>query len=185
VREHRTIREDEALRLIRNTSKHAHALMVSTMMEKIAERLSENSKEWKLVGLLHDLDCDEVGRDTNQHGIVAAERLKENLPAHCLYAIKAHNHRTGFSSKSRLDKALVATDSLAILTENVTKKTGKATSKQLRAELQNTSASEPWHKNNLMKCEEIGLSLDQLLELCLSPNKKKHTMRKQAPPPKA
>jgi len=84
-------------------------------MKKLSEKLSENSLEWELVGLLHDLDFDEVRSDMSKHGVVAAEKLKGKLPEHCLYAIKAHDYRTGFKPQSRLDKALIAVDSLAVL----------------------------------------------------------------------
>jgi putative nucleotidyltransferase with HDIG domain len=52
------ISEDEAVQLIKNTSKYSHALIVSVIMAEMAEKLNENVKLWKVVGLLHDLDYD-------------------------------------------------------------------------------------------------------------------------------
>ncbi|MDI6856628.1 MAG: HD domain-containing protein, partial [Candidatus Thermoplasmatota archaeon] len=57
------ISKDEALRLVRGTSKYAHALMVSCIMGELARALNENEREWMLVGLLHDLDYDKVKND--------------------------------------------------------------------------------------------------------------------------
>jgi len=57
------------------------------------------------VELLHDLDYSTVRNDMSRHGIVAAESLKGKLSKSDLYAIKAHDHRTGFKSKSILDKS--------------------------------------------------------------------------------
>lgn|GEM_PF-3657806 len=43
--------------------------------------------------------------------------LKDKLPEKAVYAIKAHDYRTGFKPESMLDKALIAADSAAILME--------------------------------------------------------------------
>ncbi len=44
------ISRDEALRLVRNTSKYAHALVVSIVMGGIARKFGEDEGEWELVG---------------------------------------------------------------------------------------------------------------------------------------
>jgi predicted hydrolase (HD superfamily) len=162
------ISRDEALRLIRNTSKYGHALIASVIMRGLARFLREDEREWELVGLLHDLDFDEARDDMSRHGVVASERLKGRLPEHCLYAIKAHDYRTGFKPKSRLDEALMAADSLAVLIEKTGKKAEELDVETLRAELENISANQPWHKSNILKCSEIGLSLREFLQLCIN-----------------
>ena len=65
------ISEEEAIQLIKNTSKYAHALLVSAIMAEMAEELKEDTRLWKIVGLLHDIDYDEVKGDMQKHGIVA------------------------------------------------------------------------------------------------------------------
>jgi len=154
--------------LVRSTSKYAHVLMVSHMMRQLARALDENESEWTLVGLLHDLDYDEVKNDMRRHGIVAAERLKGKLPEHCVYAVKAHDYRAGIKAKGKLDNALIATDSLASLIEKMGKTAEKLNAEKLRAELESISASHPWYKTNVLKCEEIGLRMDKFLRLCLN-----------------
>ena len=160
--------QEEALKLVRSTSKYAHALMVSHMMRQLARALDENESEWTLVGLLHDLDYDEVKNDMRRHGIVAAERLKGKLPEHCVYAIKAHDYRTGVKAKGKLDNALIATDSLASLIEKIGKTAEKLNAEKLQAELESISVSHPWYKSNVLKCEEIGLRIGEFLQLCLN-----------------
>lgn len=164
--------QDEALRLVKNTSKYSHALIVSFMMKKLARVLKENEGEWMLVGLLHDLDYDKVKNDMKMHGVVAAEMLKGKLPEKCLYAIKAHDYRSGFKPKGKLDKALIATDSLASIIERMGEKAEKLNAEKLRAELENISATNPWYKCNVMECEEIGLEINEFLRLCLNSIKK-------------
>jgi predicted hydrolase (HD superfamily) len=166
------ISKEEAFNLVKNTSKFAHALVVSTMMRRLAERLGEDGRDWELVGLLHDLDYDETRGDMNRHGVVASERLKGRLPENCLYAIKAHDYRTGFEPKSKLDKALIATDSVAILMEKAGKTPEELDIEVLKAELKRISSEQPWYKSNIFKCREMGLSLDEFLKLCLESLKK-------------
>ncbi|MDH7477431.1 MAG: HDIG domain-containing protein [Candidatus Bathyarchaeota archaeon] len=166
------ISKSEALRLVKGTSKYSHALMVSCMMKTLAKALNENEEEWMLVGLLHDLDYDRVKNDMKMHGVVAAEMLKGKLPEKCLYAVKAHDYRSRFKPESKLDKALIATDSLASLIEKIGMDVEKLNVAKLRVELENISAVSPWYKSNIMKCEEIGLKMDEFLRLCLNSIKK-------------
>jgi len=99
--------------------------------------------------------------------------MKDKLPEHCLYAIKAHDYRTGFKPKSRLDKALIAVDSLVVLMEEVLEEFQKTDKQDLKDKLEGQSFEEPWHKSNIQKCKEFGLSLDEFFELTLIPEKKK------------
>jgi len=49
-------------------------------MRTLARRLGEDEDLWGLVGLLHDIDYDYVGRDPLKHGLGALELLKGVLP---------------------------------------------------------------------------------------------------------
>ena len=93
------ISREDALELVKDCSKYAHLLLASKLMRRLAVRLGEDSLEWELTGLLHDLDFDEVRSDMSKHGVVAARKLKGKLPDHCLYAIEAHDYRTGIKPK--------------------------------------------------------------------------------------
>lgn len=161
------ISRKEALELVKNCSKYSHLLLASKLMKRLAEKLGEYSLEWELVGLLHDLDFDEVGSEMSKHGVIAAQRLKDELPEHCLYAIKAHDYRTGFKPKSRLDHALIAVDSLTGLIEEAQEDLEKPDKQDLKDKLERLSFEEPWHKSNIQKCRELGLSLDEFFELAL------------------
>lgn len=158
------IPRDETFQLVRNTSKYAYALVVSIIMSGLARKFGEDEGEWELVGLLYDLDYDEVRDNMSMHGVVASERLKGRLPENCLYTIKAHDYRTSFKPKSRLDKALIATDPMAVLIEKTGNKTEELDVETLRAELEKLSVNQPWHKSNIEKCEEISLSQKEFLK---------------------
>lgn len=167
------ISENDALQLIKNSGKYDHAIMVSLIMEELARMLGENAEEWKIVGLLHDLDYDETRNVPHQHGIVAAEKLKGKLPEHCIHAIRAHDNRTGLKAESKLDKALIASDSLA----NIVEKTGKTASElsvtALHAEVESVSLKETWYRNNIWRCKDFGVRLDDFLRLGLDCMKEK------------
>ncbi len=161
------ISENEAFQLIEKSSKYNHAIMVSQIMEELVRMLGENVEEWKIVGLLHDLDHDETRDAPHEHGIVAAEKLKGKLPEHCIHAIRAHDNRTGLKTESKLDKALIASDSLANLIERTDRTVNELNCMTLRAELESVSLKKYWFKNNIWQCEEFGVKLDDLLRLGL------------------
>ncbi len=113
------------------------------------------------------MDYDEVTNDLSRHGIAAAERLRGKLPTDCIRAMESHDHRSGLSPVSRLDKALKAVDSLAFLIENAGKGKEGLDVKTLRRELESTCTTQPWLRDNIIKCEELGQSLDEFIPLCL------------------
>jgi len=165
------ISREEALKLIRKTSKYFHALVVSFIMGGVAGRLGEDRGKWEVVGLLHDIDYDIVSGDMTKHGIVATEILKGRLQEDCLYAIKSHDHRTGFKPERWLDKSLVIADSLAVVIE----KTGSDRTlsvEELEAGVERVSVERPWLKMNLLRCQEIGLGLPEILDLAVDSLKK-------------
>ena len=164
------ISKKEALELIKGTSRYSHALLVSAMMKALAGRLGKNEELWELVGLLHDLDYDQTRHDMSKHGLVAAKMLRGRLPEHELYAIKAHDYRTGFKPRTSLDKVLIATDTLMNLLEK-----SRITDwpvESVIAEIESISEEQPWVKNNIIKCKGAKIGLNEFLEVCLSILKK-------------
>jgi len=162
------ISKKEALELIKGTSRYSHALLVSAMMKALAGRLGKNEELWELVGLLHDLDYDVTRGDMSKHGLVAAKMLKGRLPEHELYAIKAHDYRTGFKPRTSLDCALVATDTLAVFLEKTRMMSIELTVESVLSEIDSASESQPWIKSNLRKCKALKIGLNEFLEVCLS-----------------
>ena len=160
------ISKEEALRLIEGTSKYSHSLDVSAIMGKMAERLGEDREKWEIVGLLHDLDYDQVKNDMSRHGIVASEILNGKLPKDCLYAIRSHDYRTSFKPKGKLDIALIIADSLAILTERI-KNRQTLNVENLREQIEKISDKSPWYKENLVRCKEISLSKPEVRKLVI------------------
>jgi putative nucleotidyltransferase with HDIG domain len=132
------ISKEEALRLVKKSSKYSHALIVSAMMRKLAKKLGEDEEKWEIVGLLHDLDYDRVKDDMTEHGIVTSETLRGKLSEDCLYAIKSHDYRTGYKPKSKLDEALIIADTLAGIIEKM-EKSGELSAERIKEEIERVS----------------------------------------------
>jgi predicted hydrolase (HD superfamily) len=91
-----------------------HSIFVGCLMKHLANTLDENAELWEIAGICHDLDFDVTTDDRSRHGMVAAEWLKDDLPAVALAAIRSHDHRTGVVSDTKLADALKLSDAIAI-----------------------------------------------------------------------
>ena len=158
-----SITRDEALKLIEGSSKHAHSRLASSIMRALAEFFHEDPDDWGLVGLLHDLDYDEIRGEMSRHGIVVAEMLEGRLSERAVHAIMAHDHRTGVRPESLLDESLIFADSLAVLMEDQALDASADESALDRA-LRDESEEKPWIRDNIRSyCERRGVSVPQIL----------------------
>jgi len=171
------ITREEALRRIKKHVKNRnlvkHMIAVSAIMRGLAERLGEDPDLWTAVGMLHDIDYEEVGDDWDRHGLVSADMVADALPDDGLHAIKAHNSRTGFDAQSGMDVALMAADALSglvVATALMMPDTKLATVKvrSLRRKFKDSSFARGVSRENLMRCEELGISLDEFLSIGLT-----------------
>jgi predicted hydrolase (HD superfamily) len=135
-------------------------------MEQLADELGHDKESWGIVGLLHDLDFDTVHGDWSQHGILASRLLEGQLPDTCLYAIKSHDHRTGFPPQSLLDKALIVVDALVTSLESYWDSI--ASSRDIHDAIEKTSLNKPWLKELIMQRHDLGISQERLFQLALS-----------------
>jgi len=81
-------------------------------MATLAKYFDKPAQVWILVGLLHDLDYDQV-EDFSQHGLLSSRMLVDKLPQEAIHAIQAHDFRSGVKPIYLLDEALIFADSLA------------------------------------------------------------------------
>jgi putative nucleotidyltransferase with HDIG domain len=109
---------EEALQMISKSSKYHHSILVSKIMKYVAKFFQSNETEWAITGLLHDLDYDLIGDDSNQHGVLAASMLDDKVPETVKHAIKAHHPTTGYKAETLLDKALIFADCTAWLIDD-------------------------------------------------------------------
>ena len=162
-----TVTKEEALQLLKGSSKYSHSIMVSKIMRALARRFGEDEDEWELVGLLHDLDYDLVHGDMSQHGVKASEMLKGKLSESSLHAIKAHDHRTGVEPETLLDESLIFADSLAVLMEDQAIDVSSEAS-EIEDALREEAAFKPWISENIFAySSRRGISILQVLQTML------------------
>lgn len=167
--------EAEAVKLLRKRLKDAgarkHSVAVAKIMEVLAIRLKMSGEDWRLCGLLHDLDYEEVLGDMSKHGLMTAELLEGRLSRDCIQAIRAHDHRTGVPARSIVDKALIASDAMARFLSELKEREGADKLTELGLEVFERKFEEkPFRKLRYLKerietCKEIGVPLSDFLKL--------------------
>ncbi|MHA1263447.1 MAG: HD domain-containing protein [Candidatus Freyarchaeota archaeon] len=140
-----------------------HMLAVGAIMEKLAEKFGENRKLWKFTGWLHDIDYKKS--DMNEHGLISAKMLGGKLPEGALHAIKAHNELTGVKAESLMDKALIAADAASGLVAG--KKLEEVKISSLIHKFKDKSFARRVDRGRIEMCSEMGMSLEEFLELSL------------------
>lgn len=169
------IDESQALELlkkyIKNDKLRKHCLAVGKIMEKLAERLNEDKKLWKLVGLLHDLDYEIV--DMKEHGLKTAEILKNYFDESVLNAIKAHNELTGIKDETKLGIALRASDQISgliVATALVmpSKKLEEVKVKSLKKKFKQKDFARKINRETIKEIEKVGIKLEEFFEISLN-----------------
>lgn len=150
-----------------------HSLAVEAVMRELARHFHEDENKWGLAGLLHDIDYDRTKDSPTEHSLVGAEILSKNgLPEDVVYAVKVHNHAHGLERKSLMDKALYSTDPVTgLVTAGALIKKDKKLSAIDVAFLMNRFGEKSFargaNRETIMSCSEIGLSLEEFLDLSL------------------
>ncbi len=88
-----------------------HAKMVALCLEEYADKYEEDKDLWYITGLLHDLD---YYKHPDNHPNESIKWFEDwDFPEELIHAIEAHNwKRSGIEPKTKLAKALCATDEL-------------------------------------------------------------------------
>lgn len=70
-----------------------HCLATGAVMKHAARHLKEDEARWERIGILHDIDFEEINGDMLMHGIAGAEILvKEGIDSAEAEIIRRHNH---------------------------------------------------------------------------------------------
>jgi predicted hydrolase (HD superfamily) len=168
---------EEALALVREhvrkESNIKHMVAVGAIMRELAERFSENAEQWELAGILHDIDL-EVCSGMKDHTLKARELLAGRADEELIEIIMAHNHEaTGVLVDSRSKVALIAADAasglvIACALVMPSKKLDDVQSSSLRKKFGNKDFAKGVSRERIMRCEELGLSRDEFLEIALT-----------------
>jgi uncharacterized protein len=70
-----------------------HCLATGAVMRSVAVPLGGNPAVWEEIGILHDIDFEEVNGDMQQHGVAGAALLMAaGVPENITTIIAGHNH---------------------------------------------------------------------------------------------
>ena len=158
---------------IENQNTIKHMLATEAIMRALARRLSEDEEEWGLTGLLHDIDMELTEGDMNTHSRLGADLARELGASEAMaHAILCHNQAHGIPMETKLDKALCCTDPLtgliiAAALVRPDKKLAGVEAKSLRKRFKEKSFAAGASREQISQCSELGLELDQFLELGL------------------
>lgn len=173
---------DEAMQLLdkylSNPNHISHSLAVEAIMRGLAVRLEQDEEKWGLAGLLHDIDYDQTGDNPEQHSLIGAQILEEaGLDTDIVYAVKVHNEIHGIPRQSLLDKALYAGDPVsgfitAAALVRPDKKLEEVQLKSLKKRFKEKAFARGASREQMQTCSEIGLELDEFLQIALDSMKK-------------
>lgn len=177
----KTAYEELTVRL-ENKNLIKHSLAVEAIMKKLAENLQEDIELWGQAGLLHDIDLDKVKGEMTRHGLAGAEILEGlNVNPTIIYAVKAHNPTLGIERRRKIDKALFCADPLSglitacalILPE---KQLEKVDTQFVLNRFNEKGFAKGADREQILTCSEIGLSLENFIELGLSAMQEIHVL---------
>ncbi|WDC84277.1 HDIG domain-containing protein [Caloramator sp. mosi_1] len=176
------MRREEALREVTNRVNNKnllnHMIAVEAIMGGLAEKLGENKEKWMLCGLLHDIDYEETMELPEKHSIVGAEILRElSVDEDIVYAVKVHNEIHGFERKSKMDKALWASDPLSGLITACAlvmpdKRLENVTVDSVLKKMKKKDFAKGANREQIKSIEEIGLTLEEFIQIGLESMKK-------------
>ena len=157
---------------VQNGNVVKHMLATEAILSALAKRLGEDEKEWGLTGLLHNIDIDLVEDDPKSHGRLGADIARELGASEAMTtAILRHNESHGIPQQTRLGKALSYADPLAGLIIAAAlvhrNKLKGLTTKSVIEHFQDKSFAPGVKKERLLGCNEIGLGLEDLVDLGL------------------
>jgi len=148
----------------------------SVVMGALARRLDKNEDAWRLLGLLHNLDFDEV-KEPERHCLVTAEILgREGVHPAGIHAIAAHNDKglaaTGIRCLSVLDHAVSAAEAVVGLIHAAcqvlpSKDVKDLKLKSLRKRYRNPKFAANVERDLIERCEGAGVALDDFLEMAV------------------
>jgi len=168
---------EEALKLVKkHVSKKnliKHMLAAEASMRSLAERLGENSEQWAMAGLLHDLDYDVTENDFPRHALLTAEILSDyDIEPEIIHAIKAHPAHDCCPPESLMDWALHAVDGLTGLVVSATlmhpdRKLKSVDTNFVMRRFDEKRFSANVNRDQIRLCSKLSLELSEFVDITL------------------
>ena len=158
---------------VENDNLIKHMMATEAIMRALARRLGEDEEEWGLTGLLHDIDAELTEEDMSTHSKLGADLARELGASETMaHAILCHNEAHGIPQETKLEKALFCADPLTGLITAAAlvrpdKKLAGLEAKSVRKKFKEKSFAAGVNREQISQCSEIGLELDEFIELGL------------------
>ncbi len=158
---------------VENENLVKHMLATEAIMRALARRLNEDKEEWSLAGLLHDIDVELTSGDMNTHSKLGADLARDLGASEAVaHAILCHNKAHDIPRETKLDKALFCVDPLTGLITAAAlirpdKKLAGLEAKSVKKRFKEKSFAAGADRQQISLCSEIGLELDEFIELGL------------------
>ncbi len=158
---------------VENENLVKHMLATEAIMRALARRLGEEREEWGLTGLLHDIDVELTEGDMKSHSKLGADLTREMGASEATtHAILCHNEGPGIPLETKLDKALFCADPLTGLITAAAlvrpdKKLAGVEAKSVKKRFKEKSFAAGASREQIASCSELGLELDEFIELGL------------------
>jgi len=158
---------------VENKNLVEHMLATEAVMRSLARRLGEDEEEWGLTGLLHDIDVELTGGDMSSHSKLGADLARELGASETMaHAILCHNETHGIPLETKLDRALFCADPLtgliiAAALVRPDKKLAGLEARSVKRKFKEKSFAAGVDRQQISLCSQIGLELDEFIELGL------------------
>jgi uncharacterized protein len=132
-----------------------------------------DEEEWGVVGLLHDADYEVIEKDPERHTLVTEEKLRPlGVSDRIINGIKAHHDHIKPTRDNLMEKAVYAADDTSGLITAVAlvkdRKLANVTVANLLKKFKQPNFAAGAKREQMTKgAEELGISMDELLEISL------------------
>lgn len=157
----------------------AHLIATGAAMEALAKKFGGDAETWKVAGMLHDLDWDQLNKDYEKHCGDTLEHLLKTIkaPQELLGDIRAH-YASKYGAEYPLDtglrKSLYCVDELtgfiiAVTLVRPSKKLGDVEVSSVKKKLKDKGFAAQVDREQIKKCEELlGIPLDEFIAITLN-----------------
>jgi len=156
----------------------AHLIATGVAMEALAKRFNGDGSTWKVAGMLHDLDWDQLEKDYERHCGDTLEHLLSTIkaPAELLADIRAHyasKYGADYPLDTMLRKCLYCVDELtgfiiAVTKVRPSKQIADVEVSSVKKKLKDKAFAAQVDRSQIMQCEEmLGITLDEFIGITL------------------
>jgi len=156
----------------------AHLIATGAAMEALAKKFGGDAPTWKVAGMLHDLDWDNLGKDAEAHCGESLEQLLKTIdaPAELLGDIRAHyaaKYGAEYPLDTMLRKALYCADELtgfiiAVARVRPSKQIADVEVSSVTKKLKDKGFAAQVDRTQIKQCEELlGLPLNDFVGIVL------------------